>query len=32
MTYCGRKLKEETKELVPRQRNWLSYLFEEIGW
>jgi len=32
MTYCGRELKEETKELVPRQRNLLSYLFEEIGW
>ena len=32
MTYCGKKLKEETKELVPKQRNLLSYLFEEIGW
>ena len=32
MTYCGRKLKEVTKELMPGQRNLLSYLFEEIGW
>ena len=31
MIYCGKKLKEETKDLVPKQRNLLSYLFEEVG-
>jgi len=30
MTYYGRKLKEETEELVFRQSHLLSYLFEEI--